>query len=423
MKITDIQFSKAFNSTQSDLLVHNGKSFAVIRKKDATEIDIEEVGNMYIIKLETGEELEAFEDEITEPPQIEEETIVKNIKVTKDNIEDLVDQWHKSGSDLPIFEYLGMSEAEYFKWVETDQLPFKEPVVLGTHNGTFHADDVFAYAILKSVFPVHELIRSRNPEELAQADIVFDVGGGVFDHHSMDKEYRSGKDGELGVPYASFGLIWREFGHAFLEKYNILEEHRQELFDRIDKEFIEGVDAFDNGVEMNTSEPVQIRTMSHLISDFNIYGTDDKSTHEAFLLAGRMAETMLLNALNNHNQSLLVKGTIIKAFEERENPELLVLPEGCNWKRTLTEIDVNEEVKFVIYPDDHEGFRIQVVTLTPTTFEARKDLPESWAGKRDEELNGIIGIDDAVFCHPGRFLAGAKSERSIYEMAKQALMA
>ena len=426
MEMTRIGFNKTFNSTQSDLLVHNGKPFEVVRKQDESVADIHEVGTMYVIRLVTGEEIDAFEDEISEyheTPETEEEVLMRNIKVTKNNIHQLVEEWHNSKSELEIHEYLGMTKAEYFKWVETDELTFKEPVILATHNGSFHADDVFAYAVLKSVFPIHQLIRSRNTEELAQADIVFDVGGGIYDHHSMDKEYRSGKEGELGVPYASFGLIWREFGHAFLEKFNILEEHRQELFERIDKEFIEGVDAFDNGIEMNTSQPVQIRTMSHLISDFNVYATDDKSAQEAFMLASKMAETMLLNTLNNYNQSLLVKDTIIEAFHNREQTELLVLPEGCNWKRTLTELDVNEEVKFVIYPDDHEGFRIQVVTLSPTTFEARKDLPESWAGKRDEELNAIIGIDDAVFCHPGRFLAGAKSRTSIDEMAKQALNA
>ncbi|KAG1660405.1 UPF0160 protein MYG1, mitochondrial [Nymphon striatum] len=63
----------------------------------------------------------------------------------------------------------------------------KQTVV--THNGNFHADDVFSVAALKSIFPSFELIRTRDLETIAKADIVIDVGGeydadaGRFDHH------------------------------------------------------------------------------------------------------------------------------------------------------------------------------------------------------------------------------------------------
>lgn len=359
----------------------------------------------------------------------EEEKIVKNIRVTKDNIEDLIEKWHESNSDIPIYEYLGMTQAEYFKWVETDELTYKEPVVLATHNGTFHADDVFAYSVLKTVFPAHELIRSRNPETLAKADIVFDVGGGVYDHHSTDKEYRELRENqtESSSPYAAFGLIWRDFGHQFLQAHGVdSKDDRSILFERIDQGFIEAVDAFDNGVEVIPADrphAIAVQTASSLISDFNIHGHDEESEQVAFQLATQMAEVMLTNTLLNYRKVLDEKAIVVEAFASREEKELLILPTGCNWKRNLAEIDTDEEVKFVVYPDTNEGYRIQVVTVSPTSFEARKDLPADWAGKRDEELNAIIGIDDSVFCHPGRFLAGAKSEQSILTMAKQALNA
>lgn len=432
-------FSHIFTTTQSDLLQHNGKAFEVIRQLKDSEYDAQDVGNMYIIRLDTGEEITVFEDEISEYQEAEEK-IVKNIKVTKDNIDDLIDQWHTSDpkDNTPLHEFLGMTEAEYGKWVETDQLPYKEPVILATHNGTFHADDVFAYTVLKTVFPLHELVRTRNEETLAKADIVFDVGGGVFDHHSTDKEYRVehvavgfGDPQQhvevTGTPYAAFGLIWREFGHQFLQAHGVEDEtDRTILFERIDKGFIEAVDAFDNGVEVIPADrpnAIAVQTASSLISDFNIHATDAESENVAFQLATRMADVMLTNTLLNYRKVLSEKALVVEAFDAREIKELLVLSEGCNWKRNLSEIDTNEEVQFVVYPDSNEGYRIQVVTVSPTSFEARKDLPAEWAGKRDEELNGIIGINDAVFCHPGRFLAGAQSEESILKMATLALNA
>lgn len=58
-----------------------------------------------------------------------------------------------------------------------------------THNGNFHADDVFSIAALKSIFTSIKLIRTRDVELIAKADIVVDVGGehdaetDRFDHH------------------------------------------------------------------------------------------------------------------------------------------------------------------------------------------------------------------------------------------------
>ncbi|MFQ3265592.1 MAG: uncharacterized UPF0160 family protein, partial [Colwellia sp.] len=62
-------------------------------------------------------------------------------------------------------------------------------IIIATHNGNFHADDVFSIAALKNIFPSIKLIRTRNLELIAKADIVIDVGGeydadaGRFDHH------------------------------------------------------------------------------------------------------------------------------------------------------------------------------------------------------------------------------------------------
>lgn len=58
------KLSKGFQTTQSDLLQHNGKGFRVIRPLNEKEYDIQDGIKMYLIQLETGEELQVFEDEI-----------------------------------------------------------------------------------------------------------------------------------------------------------------------------------------------------------------------------------------------------------------------------------------------------------------------------------------------------------------------
>ncbi|MCJ8749141.1 hypothetical protein PDJAM_G00172810, partial [Pangasius djambal] len=66
-------------------------------------------------------------------------------------------------------------------------------VKIGTHNGTFHCDEVLACYLLRQLpeYKDAEIIRTRDPVELARCDIVVDVGG-VYDHkqHRYDHHQR-----------------------------------------------------------------------------------------------------------------------------------------------------------------------------------------------------------------------------------------
>ncbi len=75
---------------------------------------------------------------------------------------------------------------------------------------------------------------------------------------------------------------------------------------------------------------------------------------------------------------------------------------------------------YVIYPKE-EGFYIQTVREYGEVRRDRKSLPKEWAGKREEELNSVIGIKDAIFCHSSRFIAKAGSFESILKMADIAI--
>ena len=96
---------------------------------------------------------------------------------------------------------------------------------VAVHDGTFHADDVFALAILKLVEPKIKIIRTREVDILKKVDIRVDVGRtynpktGDFDHHQ--KEFTNKRPNN--IPYASAGLIWQHFGKTLT---NSLESFR-----------------------------------------------------------------------------------------------------------------------------------------------------------------------------------------------------
>jgi transketolase C-terminal domain/subunit len=93
----------------------------------------------------------------------------------------------------------------------------RRPIMLiVTHGGKFHADDAWAVAVIKVCTPRRELVRTRDQAIIDRGDIVIDVGGiwdpalGRFDHHQ--KGFSGAR--QSGVPYASAGLVWREYGGA-----------------------------------------------------------------------------------------------------------------------------------------------------------------------------------------------------------------
>ena len=65
------------------------------------------------------------------------------------------------------------------------------PVTIGTHDGTFHCDEVLACWMLKQLpqYKEAEIVRTRDPAKLSTCEIVVDVGAVYdadalrFDHH------------------------------------------------------------------------------------------------------------------------------------------------------------------------------------------------------------------------------------------------
>lgn len=270
-----------------------------------------------------------------------------------------------------------------------------------------------ATAVLKEIFQV-ELIRTRDSKVLDKLDIVYDVGGGQFDHHGIKKVYR-----EDGLPYAASGLVWNKFGKQVLKSKDpsLSEEELQSITQHIDRNLIEGIDALDNGVWIDKTE-IPLMNISSIISGFNPNWKSDKDENEAFNEAVQVASSVLNNSINHRLSVLKARDCVVKAYKKRKTKELLILSRYCPYGESLRDIDKNNEVLFVIYPKK-DSYALQ--TVRKEDREDKKKLPESWAGKRDEELAAVTGVKDAIFCHTGRFLAVAGSLEGIMKMASIAM--
>ncbi len=303
-----------------------------------------------------------------------------------------------------------------------------------THSGVFHADDVIAYLILNARYQlsyVGSFRRTRDQAIIDAADIAFDVGGvcdpenGRYDHHQ-----RGGAGTRSnGVPYAAAGLIWRRYGFEFCEryaaKYGIADTEALEL--AVDESVIQGIDALDNGdltgwmpKLSGTNVKVDVNTLSALVSSFNpaslIEDAYPEDFNDAFMEAANAIwpffERLIIGEVNR------LKGeSIVRSCDHGD--AIMVLDPFCQWQEIV--IEEMPHVQFVVFRNPEGTWMVQVVPIAIGSFDARKPLPAAWAGLRDDAFSEATGVGDAVFCHPARFICGAKSRTGAHFLAEQAL--
>ena len=282
---------------------------------------------------------------------------------------------------------------------------------IATHNGNFHADDVFSIAALKCIFPSFTLIRTRDLAVIAKADIVIDVGGeynpdaGRFDHHQ-----RGGAgERENGIPYSSFGLIWQKYGLEICQG-------DQEVANSIDKGLVSTIDAIDCGHVEGVSKGI---SLSQTISMFNPTWQEDSHFDTCFDEAVEFASRVLARFIASASGGINAKSIVATAVENAEDPRVIVLEKYTPWKTTVHTL--SQEALYVIYPSGSGPWRIQTVPVELGSFEDRKSLPTPWAGLSNEALQEVTGIEDAMFCHNGLFIGGAASFEGTMKMAAIAL--
>lgn len=284
-----------------------------------------------------------------------------------------------------------------------------------THSGTFHADEVFASVILSKVIDNLVIARvSKLPDNLEDIEdkIIYDIGLGKFDHHQIGG---NGKR-DNGTLYSSCGLIWKEYGKLFLKKRNY--ENINELFEIVDKDLIEYIDANDNGDFPSIDTSYNYVHLSKLISEFNVKWNEDIDNDINFIKAVNFADIIFENKLKSITSKLNAREIIEDAIEISEN-NIMYLDRFAPWQEFLlnSENEKSKDILFVIFPSNRDGYTIHCVPKNLDTFENRKDFPKKWAGLKDKELSEISGIGGAIFCHNNRFIAGAKTKDDAYKLA------
>lgn len=288
-----------------------------------------------------------------------------------------------------------------------------------THGGVFHADDVMATVMLEKIFGYVTVCRVLEvPNDLAPNVIVYDIGGGKWDHH------QKGGNGERknGVPYAASGLIWRDFGFDVIKKHykNI---NVYEVWDSVDKMLIQGIDATDNGVANNANrQDVSTMSICQQISNYNPTWDEEGDYDTAFIKACISARETLSNVIKKAVSASKAKGFVKEAIEKSSN-HIMILPKFVPWQRHLY-LSTNPkamDIWFVIYPSLRGGYNWQTVTTDLKNHIPMKSVPKEWYGLKGEELQKVTGVNTAIFCHDGGFVGSAETMQDAIKMAQKAI--
>lgn len=280
-----------------------------------------------------------------------------------------------------------------------------------THDGVFHADEVFVCATMKIIQPSAAIIRTRDTGAISsgkenQDTMLIDVGmaydcsNRLYDHHQSEGAGQRGNS----IANSSFGLIWANYGHMLIETLHaeLGEAQRNEVFRLVDDGIVSAVDIVDcNGLRVYKNTNAPIFTVSQVISGFN-------SLTGGFFLALDVAVSILQNEIKSAVNMVLKKSSLLLDMAYQACVPVLVISDFFpGWKSIVT----GSTFQRVVFQDVSGTWRVQIVPET-------RPLPEAWRGLNGAELDVKTGLEGGIFCHSAGFIAGHMTFDGALKMAQ-----
>ena len=237
-----------------------------------------------------------------------------------------------------------------------------------THAGSFHADDVFSTAFLRLLNPNIEIIRGFEvPTDFT--GIVFDIGNGEFDHHSIPRKSR-----ENGILFAAFGKLWNKYANLIVSDY---------VKEAIDNELVSYIDDSDNTGKFNS--------LSSVIDNYNGFWDekiDLENQNERFFEAVEVAKSILLRYIAKFKSVEKAQRFVLDAYKWSKNG-VVILDRYAPWHEILKGTDT----RVVVYPSNRGGWNVERIENSGFEF------PVDWWGTR----NNVV-VKGLLFCHASGFM-------------------
>lgn len=259
-----------------------------------------------------------------------------------------------------------------------------EKIFVVTHDSIFHADEIFAIALIKHFLDVDvDVVRTRDKKIIDEytnisnrwvIDVgnVYDPSKLCFDHH-QDKNI-----------FASVHMIYK-----FLPSQIELD---MDVYDRLEP-FICGISHMDTNIEAikdwnQYNYYQEFRNLSSLIGNFNRNPESSYDQHVQFTKALSFASEILINEIYSIKQR--IHQECIYAMASYTPNGIPIFPAYCGiWKHKHA---------FAIMPN-YQGWQIIASNTTKNALPYTTDK-------------------DLIFIHDSRFMAVFKTKEAVIEYAK-----
>lgn len=257
-----------------------------------------------------------------------------------------------------------------------------------THGGGFHADDVCTTALLEILKGEEiEAVRVfKVPEEIDhQHSIVFDIGGGEFDHHSDDRECY-----ECGCPLAAFGKVARalEIDGCTIEQ----------IYPGFTNSIAKPIEARDNGY---SSETIKESYFAEIVNPLCPLWDKNENADNQFRVAVGLTKQILQRQLD----SLLSKK---KAQTVIENApvvgRVIVLDEFAPWQDFI-----GNEILGAVFPSLRGGWNVQIAGAPGGKFNRKADFADSLKD------SGLVDKPTG-FLHPSGHICGTETKEQALQV-------
>lgn len=305
----------------------------------------------------------------------------------------------------------------------------KQALVI-THSGSFHCDEVLAFAMIRYLYGSAVVIRTRDETVISKyagrADtFVVDVGG-VFDAQTRQYDHHQSTftetfDERSTIRLSSSGLVYKYHGDEIITKF------MQEKFPDLDLSYMphikvkmydgwmKHIDANDVGVNSGSMFAISSAIYSR-VGRMNLnWNHPEKhsviASDAAFMKAADMVIAefcdMLWTIINDHFLSECVVREAMMA--EQEVDGLLIINQTCPWKGHIVSLEreLGKSYLYVAYPEESTDGRWRLHAIPTSGFNNRQVIPT--------HLKKLPGV---AFIHNAGFIAATVDKESCLALAK-----
>lgn len=270
-----------------------------------------------------------------------------------------------------------------------------------THSGCFHTDDIMSTIFLSKIIKDVVLIRLPSTENITLKNkIVYDIGFGEFDHHQKN---RNGKR-KNGIYYSSIGLLWKKFGKEYLKNLKI--SSIEKIFEYMDKELIQYIDATDNMQTEYLKNKVSPDFIKYCNPQWNENISENKAFIHALKLADEFWEIYIKHAIAEVEaiELILNKAKVCKEC-------YLVFDKDLPYRKAIKFMK-NNKIKYLILKSRRDGYDIRTIK------ESCKFKDEISKVENINTSRNLVGIKDLIYADVNGRLCCTKTLESAINLIK-----